>query len=126
MSKLVNWFQIPAVDLDRATRFYTAVLGVGFHRLDDAMGRHAFFAVDPARSELTGGEIVQTPHQRPAPSGGVTIFLHAPGGIAAALAAVPQAGGKIALPRTEIGAMGAIAIMIDSEGNAIGLHRSKA
>jgi uncharacterized protein len=119
--KLVTWFQIPALDLDRAITFYTAILDASFHRIDTAADKHAFFkfeAMDPMR---TGGEIVQSPRQQPS-SDGVLVYLQAPGGVEAVLAKVTAAGGTVLSPKTSIGENGWIALIRDSEGNRIGLH----
>lgn len=126
MNKLINWFQIPAKDLDRATKFYGAVLNATFHHMENETGRHAFFALKRDVGDPTGGEIVQSAFNQPAVAGGVTIFLNAPEGIAVAIGAVKKAGGKVVMPQTAIGAMGVIAIIVDSEGNAIGLHSMQA
>ena len=34
-----------------------------------------------------------------------------------------KAGGKVVMPRTEIGPQGSIAVMADTEGNQVGLHQ---
>ena len=119
--KIINWFQIPAADLDRAVKFYQAVLGVSFHRLDDPVAKHAFFTFDTMETLRTGGEIIQSSHNQPAASG-TLIYLNAPGGVDAVLAKIEPAGGKILMPKTSIGENGVIAIIRDTEGNRIGLH----
>jgi len=35
---------------------------------------------------------------------------------------VEKAGGKIAMPKTQIGEAGWIAVILDTEGNSMGLH----
>ncbi len=42
------------------------------------------------------------------------------------MARVADAGGKVALPKTDIGAPGFIAILVDTEGNRVGLHALRA
>jgi len=122
MKKLVNWFQIPAINLERATKFYADILGATFHPLENEMGRHAFFAFDSGDGDPTGGEIIQSAYIQPANTGGVVLFFNAPTGIAAALAAVERSGGKVVMPKTAIGGHGLIAVIVDTEGNTIGLH----
>lgn len=126
MNNLINWFQIPAKELDRATKFYGAVLGATFHHMENEMGRHAFFALARGAGDPTGGEIIQSAFNQPATTGGVTVFLNAPAGIAAAVGAVEKAGGKVVMPPTAIGEMGVIAVIHDPEGNAVGLHSMQA
>jgi predicted enzyme related to lactoylglutathione lyase len=83
--------------------------------------KHAFFAMDTLESERTGGEIIQSPNSKAAQDG-MLIYLNAPGGLDAVLGRVQQAGGKILAPKMSIGENGFIAIILDAEGNRIGLH----
>ena len=39
---------------------------------------------------------------------------------------VEKAGGKMVMPKTDIGPPGFIAIMVDTEGNSVGLHSARA
>lgn len=117
----INWFQIPAGDLARATKFYADVLGWQFHFQDDQMGRHAFILAD--KGGVTG-EVVQGAFAKPS-GDGPRLFLSVPESVAGALAKVAPAGGKVTMPATSLGPMGMIAIMVDSEGNQVGLHGMK-
>lgn len=120
--KIITWFQIPASNLDRAVRFYTDIVGASFHRMENAEGKHAFFALDTMDTLRTGGEIVESAAFGKPGQEGVTIYLSAPGGVDAVVAKVPAAGGKVLVPKTAIGENGFYAIILDSEGNRIGLH----
>ena len=42
----LNWFEIPATDIDRAPRFYEAVLGLPMHRETMGTEQMALFACD--------------------------------------------------------------------------------
>ena len=119
--RIINWFQIPAVDIERAVKFYGAVFEAKFQQLEHAGERHAFFAMDTLESERTGGEIVAAPNNKPS-TDGVRIYLGAPGGVEATLAKVEPAGGRVLTPTLSIGENGWIAIIADTEGNSIGLH----
>jgi uncharacterized protein len=118
---LINWFQIPVTDIDRAVKFYEFVCQTSLQRFDDARMKRAFFPMEPGNQDRTGGEIVQSPDDRPSVDG-VTIYLNAPGGVDAAVERTLEAGGKIAVPKMSIGEHGFIALVIDTEGNQIGLH----
>lgn len=119
--KIINWFQIPATNLDRAVQFYAEVLKVSFHRMENPMGKHAFFAMDRLETPQTGGEIVQSAENKPS-SDGVLIYLNAPGGLDVVLGRIETAGGRILAPKMSIGENGFIAVILDTEGNRIGLH----
>ncbi|NLH99196.1 MAG: VOC family protein [Chthonomonadales bacterium] len=117
MADVINWFQIPAHDLDRACAFYAAVIGARFDRHAE-MPNSAFFVAD---GEGVGGEITCCDDMSPGPSG-VLIYLNAPSGVADAVARVQAAGGQVVMPCTSIGPHGFIAVIRDTEGNSVGLH----
>ena len=119
--KIINWFQIPVLQMDRAVKFYGDVLGVSFHRMENEEGKHAFFAFDTLESLRTGGELVESPQAKPSEEG-ILIYLNAADGVDAVLARAGAAGGSVVLPKMAIGENGVIAIIRDSEGNKIGLH----
>ena len=37
-----------------------------------------------------------------------------------------KAGGKVMMPKTDIGPPGFIAVMVDTEGNSVGLHSERS
>ena len=115
---LINWFQIPVTDIDRAVKFYSAVCQTSLQRMDDERMKRAFFPMDP---ESTGGELVQSPNDRPS-ADGVTIYLNAPDGVDAAVERAVAGGGSVCVPKMSIGEHGFIALVMDTEGNQIGLH----
>jgi hypothetical protein len=119
--KIIDWFQIPATNIDRAVKFYSATLNASFHEMATETEKHAFFAMDSLETERTGGELVQSAQLKPSIDG-ATLYFNAPGGVDAALARVEKAGGKILLSKTGIGENGFIALILDTEGNKIGLH----
>ena len=49
-TKVINWFQIPVLDINRATAFYKAVLNASFHEAEHMGEKHAFFAMDTLES----------------------------------------------------------------------------
>lgn len=121
-TRVVNWFEIPALDLDRAVHFYEAALDVTLRHETFGGVPMALFAHD---DEATGGCITYNPTaQRPAEGGaGVLVYLHAEPSVQAVLARVERAGGKtdgslVELPNN----IGYIGFFIDTEGNRVGLH----
>jgi len=117
----LNWFEIPAADLRRATRFYEAVLGRKLKH--DTMGPQEL-AIFSYEQPGVGGCLVAGEGYAPAASGTV-VYLAVEPGLDDALERVKRAGGKIALPKTVLPeGMGVYAHVIDSEGNRVGLHAS--
>jgi predicted enzyme related to lactoylglutathione lyase len=117
MPSVINWFEIPASNMDRACAFYAAIIGASFQRSPE-MPDNAFFDHDEAG---VGGEVCKSDDMTPGP-GGVRIYLNAPKGVADALARVEAAGGRIVLQKTAIGPHGFIGVIEDTEGNHVGLH----
>jgi predicted enzyme related to lactoylglutathione lyase len=119
MSRLINWFEIPAADFERAVGFYEAVFGLTLKRETFGGGQMGIFPyADPA----TGGAVCHMENYTPGPNG-VIIYLDGGNDLTAPLERVWAAGGKILLPKTLISAeIGYFALFLDSEGNRIGLH----
>jgi predicted enzyme related to lactoylglutathione lyase len=120
MNRPINWFEIPALDLNRASAFYEEILAVTFNRGDMGPASYAVFPFD--RNNATGGCLMTGPGLKPSTEGAI-VYLSADPSLDAVLARIAPAGGSIALPRTELGpGMGAYAQILDTEGNRVGLH----
>jgi predicted enzyme related to lactoylglutathione lyase len=123
MANALNWFEIPAKNLDRAKNFYETVLDAQLQSMD-AMGmQSAFFPAGMQHGEV-GGCIIQGPGYEPATTGSL-VYLNAGEDLAVALSKVEQAGGKIIMAKTAIGPNGFMAYFEDTEGNKVGLHSMK-
>ena len=118
MANQIVWCDIPVLDLDRAVKFYSAVLG-------QEVKKHEFpgmtVGVLPHGDGDAGGCLIQSADQKPSEQG-IMIYLNANGRLDDASAAVVQNGGKIVQPKQSIGPFGSRAIIIDSEGNRVALH----
>lgn len=118
----INWFEIPVRDIDRAQRFYETLLNRPLRR--EAMGPEATLAVFPYEAGSGVGGCLYAGAQAPVPTAhGTVVYLNAEPSLNVVLARLPEAGGKLLLPRTELPeGMGAFAHVEDSEGNRVGLH----
>ena len=114
----IHWFEIPVTDLDRAQRFYEALLARPLQRMNFGGSDMVFVSFSP---EGIGGALILGQNK---PSlDGTTIYLNASPVIADVIARVAEAGGKVLTPRTELPEnMGFFAVIADSEGNRVGLH----
>jgi len=122
VSSVINWFDIPATNIDRAAAFYEAVLGISLIR-ENMLG--AQMAIFPAKPGEATGALMARPGVTPG-TNGATIYLKAGDDVAVALGRVEKAGGKVLHPKTFIKeGWGYFAIILDTEGNAIGLHSPK-
>ena len=114
----LTWFEIPATDLARATRFYETVLANKLKA--ESMGplQLSVFSYDQPG---VGGCLIAGDGHLPAAVGTVVYLVVA--GLDEALERVGRAGGRIALPKTALPeGLGFFAHIIDSEGNRVGLH----
>jgi len=117
----LNWFEISVSDIDRATKFYETVFAVKLEQREMLGAKMAMFP-SAAMSGKVGGTLVQGPHNKPAMDG-AKIYLNANPDVAGPLSRVEAAGGKILMPKTNIGEdIGYIAFIIDTEGNAVGMQ----
>lgn len=117
----LTWFEIPVRDLDRAQRFYEAVLQRPLQR--EAMGPEVTLAVFPyAQGQGAGGCLKASPGTAPADRG-TLVYLDAGPRLDATAARVAAAGGRVVQPRIELPeGMGAFVHIEDPEGNRVGLH----
>lgn len=121
----IQWFEIPALDLERAFGFYSAVLNNQVRKGTFGNGELILFNVPFNTGEAVGGSIVQREDLKPSAEGSV-IYLNAFGKLSEAVAKVETAGGKVLVPFMDLGKFGFVAIILDSEGNKIGLLSHEA
>lgn len=123
-TNVLTWFEIPVTDIDRAKKFYETILDIEMVKRADGNDEAVFFPFNPNVIQATSGRItgVLSKTARNSPSNnGTVVYINASPNIQAVLDKVEQAGGKIIASKTKIPA-GFIAIIIDSEGNKVGLH----
>jgi predicted enzyme related to lactoylglutathione lyase len=90
----------------------------------DGPDEAVFFPFNPNVVQATSGRVtgVLSKSKRNTPSGnGTVVYINASPNIQNVLDKVEPAGGKIIAPKMQIPA-GFIAIIIDTEGNKVGLH----
>ena len=111
--------------MDRAEKFYNDVTGHELSSQEDKMPGYvmSWFPMD---MEATGsaGTLMQGEGYTPTMDG-VLVYLTV-ASIDDALAKVEENGGKVVLPKKDIGEHGSIAWFSDTEGNKVALHEAKA
>ena len=115
----VNWFEIPATDLDRAKAFYLAAFGYELADAEMGPAKFSMFAADHGLPGA-GGCLMQSKGYAPSHAG-TMVYFPVPD-IEATLGKIGEAGGKTLVPKTPIGEHGHIAHFEDTEGNRVGLH----
>jgi predicted enzyme related to lactoylglutathione lyase len=118
MANQIVWCDIPVLDLDRAIRFYSAMLGQDVKK-QEFPGMTV--GVLPHNDGEVGGCLFTSQGAKPADAG-VLIYLNANGRLEPAIAAVTANGGRVVQPKHQIGPFGFRAIVLDSEGNRVALH----
>lgn len=118
MKNVVNWFEIPAADIERAARFYGTIFGTQIE-IGDAMPGYKM-AQFP-HEEGVGGAILQGEGYTPTANGAL-VYLNGGDDLNVVLGRVEAAGGQVLLPKTSIGENGFMAFFEDTEGNRVGLH----
>ncbi|MCK8479658.1 VOC family protein [Psychroserpens algicola] len=122
MRNAVNWFEIPVKDYNRAKQFYSTVMGskITDHPMPEQNIKYGIFEYDEDNN-CVGGAIIEGEGQNPT-TDGATIYLNGGDNLNDALEKVEVNGGKIMMPKTDIGTFGFIAQFIDTEGNLVALH----
>ncbi len=118
MANQIVWVDIPVLDLDRAVRFYSAVLGAEVQKQEHP-GRTV--AVLPGADSGVSGCLFTMDGEKPSDCG-MLVYLNAQGRLDEAIAAVESSGGKVLKPKHQIGPYGFRAVVLDSEGNRVALH----
>jgi len=110
MSNAISWFEIPVKNFERAKSFYKTMLATEI----------GVFSYDEDNNKV-GGAIIEMEGYEPSQQG-VHVYLNGGDDLAAPLSRVEAAGGKIVMPKTDIGENGFMAQFLDTEGNKIALH----
>ncbi len=129
MDNLVVWADIPVTDLERAMKFYGAVLQHPFNAVEGMPGiaLPAPEASDTAQAPVgpmtVAFDLVADPDHKPSVDG-CTIYLNSGGDPDGMLQRAAEAGGEVLMPVADMGQMvGFIGFFRDSEGNRIGVHK---
>jgi len=119
MNSYISIFEIPATDIQRAVKFYKAILDI---EIDEMEFPGMYMGLFPIENQATVGVILKGEDQKPS-ANGITIYLNAGNDLQPVLDKVTTNGGEIKIPKTaHADDSGHFAIFIDSEGNRLGLH----
>lgn len=118
MANTIVWFDLPVKNLEKATKFYSAVLGLDL-QINSEYGFN--MTVFPHEDCDVAGCLYEasdtTPHQS-----GLLIYFDVNNKIQHAVSQVTAQGGQVIEPITEIGPWGYRAIVLDCEGNKFALY----
>jgi predicted enzyme related to lactoylglutathione lyase len=115
----LNWFEIPAIDIERGKKFYENIFDVQMMSMD-MMGMQ--MAMFPSMPPHVGGALVKSDQHKPSMDGAV-VYVNGNPDLQKVLDKVVQAGGQILMPKTLIDEeTGYMAFILDTEGNKLGIH----
>ena len=122
---IIGWFEIYVKDIERAKKFYTAVLGTKF--IDsDAPGdspegmKMAFFS--PMENQGVSGALIEMAGTKEGDGHCVNTMVYFPcQDCSIQESRIEPAGGKVNRSKFSIGEFGFCSICVDSEGNPFGL-----
>lgn len=122
MANVINWFEIPVSNFDRACEFYSVVLEGEIQKIDFEGTKMGF--LPHSGPDGVGGALVKGDGYEPATKGSL-VYLNGGNDLSTPLSRVEKAGGKIVMSKTSIGENGFIARFLDTEGNSVALHSMK-
>ncbi len=120
---VINWFNLPSSDFDRAINFYSSILGIEMMKVPSPDGFENAFFSNPQNDGVSGA-ISSNPQQKPG-ANGPTVYFDVNGRIDEVIQKVEKNGGQVLMPKTDIGEFGKIAMALDSEGNIVGFHSAQ-
>jgi hypothetical protein len=118
----VGWFEIYVDDIERARVFYEAVLKTQLERLDAAVVEMWAFPMQSDRSGAPGALVHMDGFEA---GGNSTIVYFTCDDCATEARRAADNGGRIFKDKFAIGRYGYIALVLDTEGNMIGLHSKR-
>jgi len=123
MSNPIGWFEIYVNDMQRAKAFYEGVLGVVLTRLESPDSGSPIemwsFPMD-ASAYGASGMLAKVPGLAAGNNSTLVYFSCTDCAVQAARAV--KCGGQLQQGKTSLGPHGHMALLIDTEGNRIGLH----
>jgi uncharacterized protein len=117
----INYFEIAATDIKRATKFYETIFEITLRPGDWGGMKMAMFPTDGSNGTVSGA-LVQSQMHIPSAAGAI-VYLNGNPDMQLVLDRIEKAGGKITMPKTLIDKqIGYMAYFTDTEGNRVALH----
>lgn len=118
-----GWVEIYVEEMSRAQKFYETVLEIQMSELPMPEGVAEMQMISFPSAENEGnisGALVKTEYMKPG-TGGTLVYFSCDD-CSVEESRVESAGGKVLQPKMSIGEYGFCSIVMDTEGNTIGLH----
>jgi len=122
----ISWFEIPALDLPRATKFYETIFEISMIPLTTEGFKMSMFPVEDMQTSIGGCLIDSSGFHRPSTTEGPLIYLNGNPDLQVVLDRVAGAGGTVQIVKTMISEeYGYMGVFLDTEGNRVGLHSTQ-
>jgi predicted enzyme related to lactoylglutathione lyase len=119
----ISWFEIPAIDLNRAQTFYETIFNIQMIPLDTQNFQMRMFPIEDMMNGIGGAISKAEGFYQPSATDGTLVYLNANPDVQNVLDKIEAAGGKIIVPKTQISPeYGYMAVFVDTEGNRVALH----
>lgn len=115
----VCWFDIFVSDLNRAKKFYETVFSIKLADFPSEWGKQSGFPFEDQGKNITGALVEKEGYVA---NENNTIVYFSSQDCLTEEAIVENAGGKVIRPKMSIGEFGFVSMLMDTEGNTIGLH----
>src|SRR3954464_6165317 len=97
----ISWFEIPTADINRAQKFYETIFEITMIPLDMSQLQMRMFPIED-RMAVGGALCYAEGFYKPSATEGPLIYLNANPDVQIILDRIEAAGGKIAVPKTQI------------------------
>lgn len=118
----VNWFDIHVSNLEAAKTFYESIFNIKLVDFPTEFGKQSGFPFDPKGQNITGALVEKKDYT---PSNNNTVICFESVDCTTEEGLVEKAGGKIIRSKMSIGQFGFVSMLMDIDGNTIGLHSTK-
>ncbi len=125
MNNPICWFEIYVSDMARAQKFYESVFAVQFDDLGDPNDPSATMKAFPGDMEKYGATGALVKMEGVSPGGNSVLVYFSCDDCSIEEARVVSSGGRVEKTKFSIGEHGFISLIVDTEGNMLGLHSLK-
>ncbi|MBL4832308.1 MAG: VOC family protein [Aliivibrio sp.] len=121
----IGWFEIYVDDMERAKKFYQALLDVTLEKLESPTKMEIEMWAFPSNMESYGATGALVKMDKVKAGGNSTLVYFSCDDCAVEESRAATNGGTVQVPKMAIGEHGFISVVEDTEGNMIGLHSMK-
>ena len=118
----IVWFEIYVNDMARAKKFYESILDIKLEKLDAPGDSTIEMQSFPSDMDKFGASGALVKMDGCPPGGNSTLIYFSCEDCSVEESRVKDNGGQVERPKMSIGEYGFISLIVDTEGNMVGLH----